>query len=166
MQMNKSEYRPCIVSVRINERVRGACKKQYEEHRALFHRWSERYWTTAALFVNEVSGQQSHTVGIVEYEDGTIHEHYPQEIQFTDGKAKEVLKENSESHSQTIQEAVITLRDELLKHSDVYNGFLASIMSVLEPREEEVSDLESVIYAEFGTCALANDILKRIIGEK
>lgn len=164
--MSKSEYRPCIARVRTGKRTKKGCNCQYEEHRALFHCWSDRYWTTAALFENEVPGQQSHTVGIVEYEDGTIHEHYPQEIQFTDGKAKEALKENAESHSQTVQEAAIALRDELLKHGDVYNGFQASILSVLKPREEEVSALKSVIYAEFGTTALANSILKRIIGEE
>lgn len=166
MQTNKSEYRPCIVRVRINERVKGVCKNQYEEHRALFHRWSERYWTTAALFVNEVAGQQSHTVGIVEYEDGTIHEHYPQEIQFTDGKAKEVLKEDSESHSQTVQQAAITLRDELLKHGDVYDGFLASILSVLKPKEKYIGDGEFVIRTENGANYLTEEILNRIIGEE
>lgn len=30
------------------------------------------------------AGQMSQTVAIVEYEDGTVHEHYPSEIQFTD----------------------------------------------------------------------------------
>lgn len=164
MQANKSEYRPCIVRVRMNERVN--CKKQYEEHRALFHHWSDRYWTTAALFANEVAGQQSHTVGIVEYEDGTIHEHYPQEIQFIDGKAKAVLKENSESHSQTVQQAAITLRDELLKHGDVYDGFQASITSALKPKSTCVGQDIYTIYAYCGLEHLAEEILKRIIGEE
>lgn len=166
MQTNKSEYRPCIVKVQTGKRMKDGRNCQYEEHRALFHCWSDRYWTTAALFVNEVPDQQSHTVGIVEYEDGTIHEHYPLEIQFTDDKAKEALKENAESHSRIVQEAAVTLRDELLRHGDLYDGFRASILSVLKPKEWYIGANGCEIHAENGVHYLAEEILNRIIGEE
>lgn len=166
MQMSKSEYRPCIVRVKTGIKTKNGRNCQYEEHRALFHFWSDRYWTTAALFVNEAPGQQSHTVGIVEYEDGTIHEHYPLEIQFTDGKAKEALKEISESHGQIVQQAAVTLRDELLRHGDLYDGFRASILSVLKPKEWYIGANGCEIHAENGAHYLAEEILNRIIGEE
>lgn len=162
MQGNKSEYRPCVVKVQTDKRMKTGRERVYEEHSALFHRWSERYWTTAALFANEVPGQQSQTVGIVEYEDGSIHEHYPQEIQFTDGK----VKENAESYSQIVQQAAVTLRSELLKHGNVYDGFQASILSVLKPKERYIGNGESEINAEYGAYYLAEEILNRIIGEE
>lgn len=166
MQGNRVEYRPCVVKVQFNSRVKGGDKSRVEEHSAIFHCWSDRSWTTAALFSNEVPGQQAHTVGIVEYEDGSIHEHDPQEIRFLDGRAKEILKEKAESHSRIVQEAAVTIRDELLKHQDVYDGFRASIFSVLKPRERYIGDGKCEIYAESGANYLAEEILKRIIGEE
>ena len=35
------------------------------------------------------AGQLAATFGIVEYEDGTVHECYPQEIRFCDNKLEE-----------------------------------------------------------------------------
>lgn len=55
----------------------------------------------------------------------------------------------------TVEEAVEVLRNEILKHGDVYNGFLASIRSAIE-------DCKSEIYED----ELAKYILKRIIGEE
>jgi hypothetical protein len=146
--------------------MKDGFKGQCEEYRVLFHCWSDRYWTTVALLANEVPGQQSHPVGIVEYEDGTIHEHYPLEIQFTDGKAKEALKENSESYSQIVQQAAVTLRDELLRHGDLYEGFRASVLSVLKPKEWYIGANGCEIHAENGAHYLAEEILNRIIGEE
>lgn len=166
MQGNRVEYRPCIVKVQTGKRTKTGRRSVYEEHSALFHRWSDRSWTTAALFSNEVSGQHAHTVGIVEYEDGSIYEHDPREIQFTDGKVKKVLKEYVGSHNRIVQSSVIILRDELLKHADVYDGFRASILSVLEPKERYIGDGESEINAEYGAYYLAEEILKQIIGEE
>lgn len=55
---------------------------------------------------------------------------------------------------ETVQHAVEILRNELLKHGDLYNGFLASIKSSIDEH------LSSVSANEF-----AENILKRIIGE-
>lgn len=166
MQRNRVEYRPCVVKVQTGKRMKIGRERVYEEHSALFHCWSERYWTTDALFTNEVPRQHAHTVGIVEYEDGSIHEHDPLEIRFLDGRAKEILKEKAESHNRIVQETAVTIREELLKHQDVYDGFRASIFSVLKPRERYIGDGECEIYAESGANYLAEEILKRIIGEE
>lgn len=53
-----------------------------------------------------------------------------------------------------IQQAIIVLRDELLKHTDLYEAFRASIQSALD-------DVPCKLSAEY-----AEHILKRIIGEE
>lgn len=65
-----SEYRPCIVKGR----------------KALFHRWEDRAWVYNPISIGLIPGQFKETVGIVEYEDGTVHECYPGEIRFCDNK--------------------------------------------------------------------------------
>lgn len=59
----KMEYRPCIV----------------KRKNALFHTW--------------IGGQVSQLLGVIEYEDGTVHECYPNEIVFVDDNIKKVFKE-------------------------------------------------------------------------
>lgn len=54
----ENRLRPCLV----------------RKSRALFHKWT----------TNTLNGKQT-TVGLVEYEDGTVHEAYPNEIVFVDG---------------------------------------------------------------------------------
>lgn len=66
----------------------------------------------------------------------------------------------------TVEEAVKVLRNELLKHGEFYNGFRDSIQSVLKPKERYIGDGEFSIHAEFGSSYLAEEILKRIIGEE
>lgn len=56
---------------------------------------------------------------------------------------------------QTVAEAVQVLRNELLKHGELYDGFLASIKSVLD--EEWTCD---------SGCDLEEAVLKRLIGEE
>lgn len=59
---------------------------------------------------------------------------------------------------ETVEESIKVLRNELLKHGDFYNGFLASIESVVE--EQQLS-------LPFSPPKwIAKDILKRIIGEE
>lgn len=54
-----------------------------------------------------------------------------------------------------VQQAIVVLRNELLKHGDLYEGFKASIESVLyEPRNGE------------GIDQISEKILRRIIGEE
>lgn len=57
---------------------------------------------------------------------------------------------------QTVAEAVKVLWNELLKHNDVYDGFLASIRSAIKELPED-----KAIWAD----ELAEMILKRVIGE-
>lgn len=68
------------------------------------------------------------------------------------------------AHPETLQEAVCIVRDELLKKGDLYDGFVASILSVLKPKEHYVGDGEFEISAEYGANYLAEEILNRIIG--
>lgn len=58
----------------------------------------------------------------------------------------------------SVENACKILRDELLKHGDLYNGFLASIESSL--KEQKVTALPFQSESE-----IAEKILKRIIGE-
>ena len=66
---------------------------------------------------------------------------------------------------QTVKEACKILRDELMKHGDLYNGFVSSILSVLKENSRYIGDGETEIVAEYGENQLAEEILKRIIGE-
>lgn len=67
---------------------------------------------------------------------------------------------------QTVKEACKILRDELLKHEDLYDGFVASILSMLKENSRYIGDGETEIIAEYGENQLAEEILKRIIGEE
>lgn len=60
---------------------------------------------------------------------------------------------------QTVKEACKILREELMKHGDLYNGFLSSIESSL--KEQKVTGLPFQPESE-----IAEKILKRIIGEE
>lgn len=55
----------------------------------------------------------------------------------------------------TIQQAVTVVRDELLKHGDLYDGFLASINGTLKE-----------IPTGMGLHDVAEKILDRLIGEE
>lgn len=70
-----SEYRACVVKGK----------------NALFHRWADKAQTVgeSPLRGGHSSGQVWLVVGIIEYEDGTVHEAYPYEIRFLDGKLNE-----------------------------------------------------------------------------
>lgn len=67
---------------------------------------------------------------------------------------------------QTVKEACKIMRDELLKHEDLYDGFVASILSMLKENSRYIGDGETEIIAEYGENQLAEEILKRIIGEE
>lgn len=59
----------------------------------------------------------------------------------------------------TVKEACKILQEEILKHGDLYNGFLSSIESSL--KEQKVTGLPFQPESE-----IAEKILKRIIGEE
>lgn len=82
--MIMNEYRPCVVKG--DKEIYKDCKG--EQVRALFHCWSEKFWTIKNPYMIEqyTAGQMSMLFGIVEYEDGTLDEVEPSRIQFLDGK--------------------------------------------------------------------------------
>lgn len=67
---------------------------------------------------------------------------------------------------QAVKEACKIMRDELLKHEDLYDRFVASILSMLKENSRYIGDGETEIIAEYGENQLAEEILKRIIGEE
>ncbi len=90
------ELRPCIVRIpdktipyrTNNGELKIRVIQEAEEHKGFFHKWSSRIWAIggeAPIGCGQGAGKIiSQTFAIVEYEDGTVHEHYPQEIRFTD----------------------------------------------------------------------------------
>lgn len=66
----------------------------------------------------------------------------------------------------TVEESVKVLRNELLKHGEIYNAFRDSIQSVLKPKERYIGGGEFMVYAESGSSNLPEKILSRIIGEE
>lgn len=62
----------------------------------------------------------------------------------------------------TVQNACKIIRDELLKHGDLYKGFLSSVLSVLNESLSDASDTEEM---KFAKAVLADKIVERIIGE-
>lgn len=74
----KKELRTCIV----------------DKKKGLFHQWVDKSNVIgqSALAISHGGhngGQISYTVGLVEHEDGTIHEYKPTSIKFTDNKSLE-----------------------------------------------------------------------------
>ena len=71
----KLEYRPCMV----------------HDRKALFHRWADRAMPVpdSMLVGGHRAGQTWTVIGIIEYEDGTVHEAYPYEIRFVDHPMEE-----------------------------------------------------------------------------
>lgn len=64
----KSEYRVCLAKGK----------------KALFHRWADYAQIRDAILQGTTAGQLAQTFAIVEYEDGTISECYPNQVQFCD----------------------------------------------------------------------------------
>ena len=71
----KQELRPCIAN----------------DKKALFHRWNERREIIAPSLLKggHGGGVLQAVFGLVEYEDGTMAEIFPENIRFLDNKAKE-----------------------------------------------------------------------------
>lgn len=100
--IGRVEYRPCIVHVpaKVSQDVDfvGTCvkygtmktEKEEEFLKALFHCWDFRseLYGASPLIGGHSAGQVSRTFGIVEYEDGTIHEVEPTQIRFVDREIK------------------------------------------------------------------------------
>lgn len=88
-------------------------------------------------------------------------------IKFIQGEFPQINIENVETDlSQYVKIATIILRNELTKHGDLYNGFLASIKSALKNLDYEKRacgglDISADEYTE-----ISENILKFIIGEE
>lgn len=95
-----TEYRQCIVTETIYPPYmeQGIIKRK--EHKALFHQWlkktcpsyEEPPFGDGGWVVRKLIGNDEFLIAVVEYEDGTIHEHLPHEIQFTDGEVEKNFK--------------------------------------------------------------------------
>lgn len=96
------EYRLCIVTEIIEKKESSKdtnwdITNEHEiiEHRALFHGWVKRvltHYDFISLEKEKYIGNDEFLIAVVEYEDGTIHEHRPHEIQFTDGEVEKKFK--------------------------------------------------------------------------
>ena len=91
------EYRPCIVHIPeereyfyANRKREYRVKKSSEDVKALFHCWNHRseLCDDSPMIGGHPGGQVSATFGIVEYEDGTVHEVLPTQIRFVDREIK------------------------------------------------------------------------------
>lgn len=107
------EYRPCIVTETVKKKIPSKStdhlidiKREVVNHKALFHCWSERFWVYQPLMIGESAGQMSQIVGIVEYEDGTVHEYLPKEIQFTDGIAEKFSNDKKDDWHKIDEDSV------------------------------------------------------------
>lgn len=66
----------------------------------------------------------------------------------------------------TVDEAVKVLRNELLKHGDLYNGFLASIQSAIKTLDYEKRASGGLDISEDEYTEISKSILKFVIGEE
>ena len=67
---------------------------------------------------------------------------------------------------QNLQEACRIITEELKKHGDFYEGFVTSVLSVIKPYSRYIGNGETEINCEYGENHLAEEIVKRIIGEE
>lgn len=118
------EYRPCIATQTVYPGTGTQGFVENIKHNAVFHLWTERQIFCQQSPTVYYYGQPSitkQTVAIVEYEDGTIHEHLPREIQFTDGKAENFSKnkkgvwnkltEDTDSYPETYENVLFKTSD-------------------------------------------------------
>lgn len=74
------------------------------------------------------------------------------------------VKHNVGKYDELITAAIAILQAELLKHSDIYNGFLACINSAIKEKFESAELCHSDIFID--TEDWAESVLERIIGEE
>ena len=94
------DYRPCMVHVPAKVKHKRNTSPNPGEYiiespeceiKALFHCWNRRseLCDASPMIGGHPGGQVSGTFAIVEYEDGTIHEVEPTQIQFVDNAMSE-----------------------------------------------------------------------------
>lgn len=90
------EYRTCIVTETVYPPYGEQGIIERKEHKALFHGWIKRiqphYEMKSAgmgdFILKNYIGNDEILIAVVEYEDGTIHEHFAHEIRFVKGKQR------------------------------------------------------------------------------
>lgn len=106
------EYRPCIVTETVYP-PHGPCGIiEQIKRKALFHRWIKR--TIINFKIEPYMGENfairpyntngEYLIGIVEFEDGTIHEYLPEKIQFKDGKAEKNSKNKQDDWNKVTED--------------------------------------------------------------
>lgn len=152
------EYRTCIATEAVYPGTRTHGFIENIKHNAVFHLWAERQIFCQQSPTVYYYGQPSitkQTVAIVEYEDGTIHEHLPREIQFTDGKAENFSKnkkddwnkltEDTDSYPETYENVLFKTSDGRIYYGccgtdldwsiEIENGIVKIIKDVVEWRK-------------------------------
>ena len=91
----QNQLRPCVVTIPekrnlercLNGNYKLVVVREKEKHNALFHCWRGNFWTIgeSPLVGGPSAGQMSALFGVVEYEDGTVHQVNAEWIQFIDG---------------------------------------------------------------------------------
>jgi hypothetical protein len=93
---------------------------------AYFHKWSDKSEIVPPSHMIGGHGGRviTLTVGIVEYEDGTVHECYPSEVRFTDRDNKEELQ-NSKKECAVYNSELLKCSDEdaFVKAKLIKSGF-------------------------------------------
>ncbi len=149
------EYRPC--RIKVQERTKhGSSTNVYE---GLFHCWVSEKWVHTPLMRDEVGGQMQSTYGLVELRTGEVRMFSPNQIQFLDSKMNEYAFPETNG---AILQAISVVRGELLKHGDLYDGFLASIESALS----KYQDGQEVMDDGYNSKYLSELVLNRLIGEE
>lgn len=67
---------------------------------------------------------------------------------------------------ENLSDACLIVCEELKKHGDFYEGFVASVLSVIKPYSRYIGNGETEINCEYGENHLAEEIVKMIIGEE
>ena len=99
------------------------------------------------------------TYGLVELRTGEVRMFSPNQIQFLDSKMNEYAFPETNG---AILQAISVVRGELLKHGDLYDGFLASIESALS----KYQDGQEVMDDGYNSKYLSELVLNRLIGEE
>lgn len=94
-----SDLRPCIIIKKdsVWEPSETEFIEQKQKTKALFHGWIKKRVPAYKndpmqnFLLREMIGIDERMIAVVEYEDGTMHEHFMDEIQFVDGEIRHYM---------------------------------------------------------------------------
>lgn len=147
------EYRPCIVTETIYPCPGTQGMFKNKKHEAVFHCWTERqrFYQQPFSGIYTQPNFMNQTIAIVEYEDGTIHEHLPQEIQFTDGMVENISKNKKDSWNKLTEDTDSypeTYENVLFRTSDgrIYYGYF-NVMLIwgIDIENEKFYEIKDVV---------------------